>query len=286
MLTWLLLLAVSLPSAALERSGSPYPLDICPMTGRPLPENGGIIVVIAGTNDGWLDGRELRVCCETCATDVRAAPAEAAAKADILITNDQGPRYPRTTCVVMTKRELPPIAADRRDVVFKNRLVRLCCERCWRRFHADPAFYLNVLDESAVQQQTDSYPLQTCPVTGAPLGETAEVFLVGDTLIKTCCGGCKAKVLAAPLPALSAVRAARAKAVSPAPSSLRGNTSLLPSKVLAALDTLTPNAEVLKATPDVDRFVITVRTIDGELRTVSISRDGWVLGSTPSKTSP
>jgi hypothetical protein len=137
-----------------------------------------------------------------------------------------------------------------------------------------------------MQQQLASYPLTTCPVTGAPLDDTSHAFLVGDTLIKTCCGGCKAKVLAAPLPALAAVRAARAKVVAPSPSSLRGNTSLLPPKVVAALSTLSPNAEVLTATLETDRFVMTVRTADGTIRRVSISLDGWVLGSTPSETSP
>jgi len=285
MLTFLIPLLTALafitPHNAIERVGGPYPLSICPLTGQAFPESGGVVVLIAGTNDPWLNGRELRVCCNNCAASVQSSPLEAVAKADALLKEDQRPHYPRTQCVVMSDRELPTAPGEAVEVVYMNRLVRLCCKRCEQRFHADPQSYLKTLDESAMQQQKATYPLDTCPVTGAPLGETAEAFLVNNTLIKTCCGGCKAKVLANPLIALSAVAAARIPA-----TSLTGETALLPPKVLAALGAIAPKAEVLSVKADTDRLIVIVRTQAGVSRTLSISLDGWVLADSGRAATP
>lgn len=257
-----------------ERKGAPYLLDVCPITGRPLPEGGGVVVVVSAPNDAWLDGREVRVCCNGCAKKVRTDPIGPLAKADALIIADQGPRYPLLSCVVMTKRDLPENLADCTQVVYKNRLVRMCCERCLRRFHADPAAYLKVLDAAAIRAQSATYPLTTCLITGAVLGDSAEAFLIGDRLVKTCCGNCRKKVEADPRPYLAILAAARPQ---PKAAPVKGDTKGLPAAVIAAISALAPDSTVASSTKESDRFIVTLSMSDGSTRTIAISPDGWVL---------
>lgn len=70
------------------------------------------------------------------------APAASADKAD----------YPLDTCVVSGEKlgEM----GDPYDYVYKeagkpDRLVRLCCEHCVKKFKKDPAKYLKTIDEAA-----------------------------------------------------------------------------------------------------------------------------------------
>ena len=45
------------------------------------------------------------------------------------------PSYPMKTCIVMHEESLPTDAAEFTDVVYRNRLVRLCCARCEKKFN-------------------------------------------------------------------------------------------------------------------------------------------------------
>jgi hypothetical protein len=81
------------------------------------------------------------------------------------------------------------------NYVYANRLVRFCCPECIKPFNADPAKFLAKIDEAVIKQQKDAYPLQACPVSGAPFSDKAEPVMrvYGVTLVKFCCNGCPAK---------------------------------------------------------------------------------------------
>lgn len=79
-----------------------------------------------------------------------AAPAAADSKENIAA-------YPLTTCVVSDE------ALDSEDMggpinyIYKSdgqpdRLVRLCCKRCIKKFNADPQKYLQMIDEAAAKK--------------------------------------------------------------------------------------------------------------------------------------
>ncbi|MCC6409444.1 MAG: hypothetical protein IT453_19955 [Planctomycetes bacterium] len=49
-------------------------------------------------------------------------------------------------------------------------------------------------DEQRIAHQMPLYPLDTCVVSGEPLGADAKSFIVEGRLVRTCCGRCEAKV--------------------------------------------------------------------------------------------
>lgn len=63
-------------------------------------------------------------------------------------------------------------------------------------------------DAAVIAAQLPSYPLDTCVVSGEPLGEEPVSFVVEGKLIRTCCKRCKAGVEKDPAKAIAAVNAA------------------------------------------------------------------------------
>ena len=195
------------------RQGAPYLLSVCVVSGRPLPADGGVAIILEGPADGVQTGREIRVCCDDCSGKFTKDPAKYLPKVDELIIADQMPRYPKDmNCVVMEAKSLPdptgPEAKDCTLVVYKNRLVRLCCTRCNRRFQADPAKFIAKLDAAAIKAQKADYPLTTCVVTGGNLRTSSPWFMIGDRAVTTCCGGCKGRAMKDPRGAVAKLDAA------------------------------------------------------------------------------
>ena len=196
------------------RQGAPYLLNVCVISGRSLPADGGVAIILDGPADGKQTGREIRVCCTNCEGKFRKDPAKYIPKVDELIIADQMPRYPKDmNCVVMDAKSLPdPTGPDAKDctlVVYKNRLVRLCCTRCHRKFESDPAKYLAKLDAAAIRSQKADYPLTTCVVTGGSLKTSSPWFMIGDRAVTICCGGCKSKAMKDPRATVAKLDAAR-----------------------------------------------------------------------------
>ncbi len=54
------------------------------------------------------------------------------------------------------------------------------------------------------------YPLKGCVVNGEELGDTPKVFVIDGQEFKTCCGRCKAKVVAEPAKYLKKIADAQA----------------------------------------------------------------------------
>ena len=200
--------------ASAVHQGAPYLLNVCVISGRRLPADGGVAMILEGPADGMQTGREIRVCCKTCEGRFLKDPAKYIPKIDELIIADQMPRYPTDlNCVVMEAKSLPnPTGPEAREctlVVYKNRLVRLCCTRCNRRFESDPAKYIAKLDAAAIEAQKARYPLTTCVVSGGNLRSSGPWFMIGDRAVTTCCGGCKGRAMKNPRAAVAKLDAAK-----------------------------------------------------------------------------
>ena len=119
-----------------EISGSPYLMTTCTVSGRPLPEDGGHVVVMSNTSDPALLGREFRFCCPGCVKRFKNDPKDFIKKLDKRMIKEQTPRYPPGVCPIMEDEEMPdprgPEADDCTQLIWKNRLIRLCCRKCAR----------------------------------------------------------------------------------------------------------------------------------------------------------
>lgn len=154
-----------------------------------------IVLAVAGQEPGDLHLKEQEI-----------APADP----DIIAA--QLMHYPIDTCIVMGA-ELGSMG-DPINVVHNGRLVRLCCEGCIDGFAEDPDQVMVNLDAAIVTAQLDSYPLDTCVISGAKLGSMGEPINVfhENRLARLCCAGCIDAFSAAPAAAMSKVDAAYAEA--------------------------------------------------------------------------
>ena len=96
--------------------------------------------------------------------------------------------YPLQTCVVGGGRlgsMGQPVAH-----VHEGREVMFCCAACEPRFDADPDRYLSMIDHAVVEQQSDTYPLQTCLISEDALGDEPVNFVYENRLVRFCCEMC------------------------------------------------------------------------------------------------
>lgn len=195
------------PAAA---PGDPYTLDTCPVTGEKLGGMGDPVVEVIG-------GREVRFCCQGCVAKYEAKQAEYEKKVDEAIIAQQKPYYPLDTCLVSGKKLGDMGAAV--DYVYKNRLIRFCCQGCIAKFEADPAKYLDTLNKAVIEKQQAAYPLTKCPVSGdafgGSMGEPVNL-VIGNRLVKVCCKDCIADVKKNPQKYLQMLDAGK-KSAAPAP---------------------------------------------------------------------
>ena len=167
----------------------PYPLDTCPVSGGKLGSMGDPVVKTH-------DGREVRFCCDGCIAKFESDKEGHIAKIDARIVRDQTPFYPLAQCVVSGE----PLTDGAVDLVYGNRLVRLCCAMCASEFKADPASHIAQIDKAAADAQRATYPLDTCIVAGGKLGSMGEPteIVVAGRLFRFCCAGCEDEVRAHP----------------------------------------------------------------------------------------
>ena len=100
---------------------------------------------------------------------------------DDRIKEEQGPFYPLDTCVVDgTKLD----DSNRLDVVFRNRLFRVCSDECQKKLEQSPAKYFALVNRAVVKKQKAGYPLSACVVSGKPLGPDAVDHVVGNQLVR------------------------------------------------------------------------------------------------------
>lgn len=73
------------------------------------------------------------------------------------------PAYPLKTCVVSGDKLEdgdmgPPIDYVHKEAGKPDRLVRLCCKSCIKKFKQDPAKYLKMIDDAAAGKPAEAAP--------------------------------------------------------------------------------------------------------------------------------
>ncbi len=186
---------------AATAKGDPYLLDTCPVSGQKLGSMGKPVV-------RTIEDREVRFCCGGCVGRFEKDSGKYFVEIDKAIAKQQRPFYPTDKCIV-TDEELTLDGEDVAvDYVYRNRLVRLCCKGCIRKFNADPAQYLKKLDAAVIKAQGPDYPLQDCAVLeGSKLGSMGDPveIVVANRLVKFCCAGCQPKFDKDPAPFIARI---------------------------------------------------------------------------------
>jgi hypothetical protein len=179
-----------------------YPLKSCPISGDELG---------ADAVDHVVDGRLVRLCCKDCVGKVEAKKQAIFEKIDAAVIEAQRAGYPLERCPISGEK-----LADHGggvDCVIGTRLVRLCCKDCVAGLKAAPGPALDKLDRAYIAAQKESYPLDTCPVSGEKLGSMGDAvdYLYGTRLVRLCCGSCKKTVDKDPAKVFAKIDAARAE---------------------------------------------------------------------------
>lgn len=172
--------AAKLRAASILAQKGAYPLTKCPVSGEEL----GATAV-----DTLVDERLVRVCCENC-VEPAAKDKEAIFKSiDAAAIAQQSAAYPLDTCLISGEKLDDKAVAH----VQGTYLMKLCCKDCVAEVKKDPAPALKKLHDAYIAKQKATYPLETCIVTGEPLGSMGEPidYLWGTRLYRLCCGGCK-----------------------------------------------------------------------------------------------
>jgi YHS domain-containing protein len=187
-----------------------YALDTCPVSDMKLGTMGDPVVK-------KYDGREVRFCCEGCVEPFEADKAKFFQKIDAQLIEQQKAHYALEECIV-SGRSLAEIE-EPVDRIHDGRLVRFCCPGCPPRLAANPDRYMTKLDEAVIKQQRERYPLKTCVVAGMELGSMGEPdeIIVGGSLVRFCCAGCRPQFHKEPAKYLAQLRDAWRKQHAPKP---------------------------------------------------------------------
>ena len=122
----------------------------------------------------------------------------------------KGSPYTLTTCIVSGKTlpEKPHILvySNDKDPIDDGREIRFCCPNCAEAFLKDPKPYLSKIDAAMIDQQLAYFPAGNCPVMSdetlpdprGPEAKEVDNVIVGNQLVRLCCGKCVKKVKADP----------------------------------------------------------------------------------------
>jgi len=163
-----------------EQQRMHYPISTCIVTGGKLAGN---------AINHVHNNRLVRLANAEALEAFNADPAGHLEALDEKIIDAQLLGYPMDTCPVGG-----PLGSMGEPVNFisMNRLVRLCCAGCEGALVNEPAEYMGKLDAAYAARQRDGYALETCVVSGSPLGSMGDPveLVAGDTLVRFCCAGC------------------------------------------------------------------------------------------------
>jgi YHS domain-containing protein len=179
---------------------SAYTLGTCPISGGALSADKAVVKEY--------DGREVKFCCAGCPEKFEGDLAASFAKLDEEVVKQQKAHYALATCPVgggATDSHGEPF-----NYVYQNQLVQLCCEGCVKKLEANPAEFLKKVNAAAADAQREAYPVDFCLVTGEKLGDDPMEYVIGNRLVKVCCGGCTKSVKKAPAKYLAMLDAAAA----------------------------------------------------------------------------
>ena len=198
----LVLMGAAKQESTPKRVGDAYPLTTCPISGKPLGNN-PVVVVLSETPRASDKGREVRFCCNGCRAKFEKDLKNNIPELDKKIIKAQMPYFPVGNCVVMTSEPMaapdsPEAMTEGKNVVIGNRLYRFCCKACIRKFKKNQKKYDDMLAEMIIKQQSDSYPIEVCVISGRSYGPNPNQIVVANRMVRTCCGGCSNKVKSNP----------------------------------------------------------------------------------------
>ena len=197
-ITSLALMGAATQDAAQKRIGDAYPLATCPVSGKPLGTN-PVVAILSETPRASDKGREVRFCCNGCRANFEKDLRTNLPELDKKIIKAQMPYFPTGNCVVMTSEPMaapdsPEAMTDGQNVVIGNRLYRFCCKACVRKFKKNQEKYDEMLMKRIIQQQSKSYPLEVCVISGRAYGPNPNQIVVANRMVRTCCAGCSNRV--------------------------------------------------------------------------------------------
>ncbi len=155
-----------------DAAGDVFPLRNCPVCDVKL---GGSDKITRQEN------RELRACDQECLEELLGDYYNFLELIDEQIVLEQTDDYPLATCLVSGKslEDNTPV-----NVVFRNRLFRVCREDCRYKIEQAPAEYFAKLNTAVVEKQKADYPLAKCIVSGKPLGLEAVDHVCANLLVR------------------------------------------------------------------------------------------------------
>jgi YHS domain-containing protein len=162
----------------------PYLLGIDPVSGKPL----GPLATQVVTS---YKGRELRFASQKSLDLFLAAPEKYLPGLDRKMIAEQLSFYPLTTCMV-SGDALGGEMGTPVDFLHGNRLVRLCCKSCVKKFDENRAGFLSAIDKAVIESRKAAYKTTTCVVSGEKLGSMGDPvdLVVGNRLVRLCCSSC------------------------------------------------------------------------------------------------
>jgi len=173
-------------AAVVEAQLRHYPIGTCIVSGGKLGSMGDPVNYVH-------EGRLVRFCCAGCVPAFEESPEEFLSALDERIIAEQLGPYPLNTCVVAGGKL--GSMGEPVNHIHQNRLVRFCCAGCVPGFKEDPEAFMAKLDAAYADDQRESYPLDTCVVSGAALGSMGEPveLVAGTRLVRLCCANCLPK---------------------------------------------------------------------------------------------
>jgi len=79
-------------------------------------------------------------------------------------------------------------------LVKDGRELRLCCAGCNGAVEKQTESVNEKVDKKMIADQKDHYPLETCIISGQPVGDSGVEFIAGNRLFVTCCSNCKGAI--------------------------------------------------------------------------------------------
>ena len=171
----------ALAQSADDYKGDPYTIGVCSVSGQPLGSMGDPFLLNH-------EGRDIRFCCAGCPPKFKSDPAQFLSKIDALMIEAQKGHYPLDTDIVSGD----PLGDAPVDMIHYNRLVRFSSQMSAQKFYRDPDKFIAKLDKAVIAKQMDSYPLDTCVISGEKLtvmGEPIQL-VAANRLVQFCCAGC------------------------------------------------------------------------------------------------
>ena len=180
-----------------------YLLPNCPISDKPVNSMKEPVTKV-------IDDREIMFCCAPCIEKYEADLPKYNAKINEQIIKRQLLSYPLQNCLA-SGRPID-VKGTPTNAVYGNQLMRFCCGGCAWYVQKDPVRLkkaLATLDAAYTEQQLATYPLDTCVISGEPLGDKPVNVVVGSHLVRLCCAHCEKKFNRNPRPYMAKVEAAR-----------------------------------------------------------------------------